>query len=26
VNSTTFGLPASANPMRSLQITGRLRF
>jgi hypothetical protein len=26
VNSTTFGLPAASNPMRSLQITGRLRF
>jgi len=26
VNSTTFGLPAAANPMRSVQITGRLRF
>ena len=26
VNSTTFGLPAGTNPMRSLQITGRLRF
>ncbi|HTV14900.1 MAG TPA: carboxypeptidase regulatory-like domain-containing protein [Acidobacteriaceae bacterium] len=26
VNSTTFGLPALSNPMRSLQITGRLRF
>jgi hypothetical protein len=26
VNSTTFGLPAAANAMRSLQITGRLRF
>jgi hypothetical protein len=26
VNSTTFGLPAGANPMRSLQLTGRLRF
>lgn len=26
VNSTTFGLPASANAMRSLQFTGRLRF
>jgi hypothetical protein len=26
VNSTTFGLPAAANPMRSLQLTGRLRF
>jgi len=26
VNSTTFGLPAAANPMRSLQVTGRLRF
>lgn len=26
VNSTTFGLPAATNPMRSLQITGRLRF
>lgn len=26
VNSTTFGLPASANAMRSLQLTGRLRF
>jgi hypothetical protein len=26
VNSTTFGLPASTNPMRSLQLTGRLRF
>jgi hypothetical protein len=26
VNSTTFGLPGSTNPMRSLQVTGRLRF
>ncbi len=26
VNGTTFGLPAAVNPMRSLQITGRLRF
>jgi hypothetical protein len=26
VNSVTFGLPASVNPMRSLQVTGRLRF
>ena len=26
VNSTTFGLPAAANAMRSLEITGRLRF
>jgi hypothetical protein len=26
VNSTTFGLPAAANPMRSIQVTGRLRF
>ncbi|MGC1460852.1 MAG: TonB-dependent receptor [Terracidiphilus sp.] len=26
VNSTTFGLPAPANPMRSLQLTARLRF
>ena len=26
VNSTTFGLPATTNPMRSLQLTGRLRF
>lgn len=26
VNSVTFGLPAAANPMRSLQVTGRLRF
>jgi hypothetical protein len=26
VNSTVFGLPAAANPMRSLQLTGRLRF
>ncbi|HEX4065445.1 MAG TPA: carboxypeptidase-like regulatory domain-containing protein [Acidobacteriaceae bacterium] len=26
VNGTTFGLPAGVNPMRSLQITGRLRF
>jgi hypothetical protein len=26
VNSTTFGLPANTNPMRSLQLTGRLRF
>lgn len=26
VNSTTFGLPATTNPMRRLQITGRLRF
>jgi hypothetical protein len=25
-NSTTFGLPASASAMRSLQLTGRLRF
>lgn len=25
-NSTTFGLPVSANPMRSLQITARVRF
>ena len=25
-NSTTFGLPSSANAMRSLQITGRMRF
>jgi hypothetical protein len=25
-NSTTFGLPAAANPMRTLQLTGRLRF
>jgi hypothetical protein len=26
VNSMTFGLPATTNPMRSLQLTGRLRF
>ncbi len=26
VNSTIFGLPAATNPMRSLQLTGRLRF
>jgi hypothetical protein len=26
VNSTTFGLPAAANPMRSMQITTRLRY
>jgi hypothetical protein len=26
VNSTIFGLPAPANPMRSLQVTARLRF
>ena len=26
VNSTQFGLPAAANPMRSLQTTIRLRF
>ncbi|MGB6133956.1 MAG: TonB-dependent receptor [Acidobacteriaceae bacterium] len=26
VNGTTFGLPAAVNPMRSLQVTGRLRF
>ncbi len=26
VNSTTFGLPATTNAMRSLQLTGRLRF
>jgi hypothetical protein len=26
VNSTTFGLPMPANPMRSLQVTARLRF
>jgi hypothetical protein len=26
VNSTTFGLPAQANAMRSLQVTARLRF
>jgi hypothetical protein len=26
VNSTTFGLPAGVNGMRSLQVTGRLRF
>ncbi len=26
VNSTTFGLPAATNPMRSLQLTARLRF
>lgn len=26
VNSVTFGLPAAVNPMRSLQVTGRLRF
>ena len=25
-NSTTFGLPANTNAMRSLQISGRLRF
>jgi hypothetical protein len=25
-NSSTFGLPAAVNPMRSVQITGRLRF
>jgi hypothetical protein len=25
-NSTTFGLPVATSPMRSLQITGRLRF
>jgi len=25
-NSTTFGLPSSANPMRSVQCTGRMRF
>ncbi|HEY1463051.1 MAG TPA: carboxypeptidase regulatory-like domain-containing protein [Terriglobales bacterium] len=25
-NSVTFGLPASVNPMRSVQLTGRLRF
>jgi hypothetical protein len=25
-NSTTFGLPTSVNPMRTLQLTGRLRF
>ncbi len=25
-NSTTFGLPAGANPMRSVQLSGRLRF
>lgn len=26
VNSPIFGLPATVNPMRSLQVTGRLRF
>jgi hypothetical protein len=26
VNSTTFGLPSAANSMRSLQLSGRLRF
>ena len=26
VNSTTFGLPSGVNPMRSMQVTGRLRF
>ncbi|MGH9718164.1 MAG: carboxypeptidase regulatory-like domain-containing protein [Candidatus Acidiferrales bacterium] len=26
INSTTFGLPAGVNPMRSLQLVGRLRF
>jgi len=26
VNNTLFGLPAAANPMRSLQLVGRLRF
>jgi outer membrane receptor protein involved in Fe transport len=26
VNGTTFGLPAAANPMRSFQLTARLRF
>ena len=26
VNSTTFGLPAATNPMRSMQLTGRFRF
>jgi hypothetical protein len=26
VNNTLFGLPAAANPMRSLQLIGRLRF
>ena len=26
VNGTTFGLPASANAMRTIQITGRLRY
>ena len=26
VNSTTFGLPAGTNPMRSMQLTGRFRF
>jgi Carboxypeptidase regulatory-like domain len=26
VNSTTFGLPAQANPMRSVQVTARMRF
>jgi hypothetical protein len=26
VNSTTFGLPAAASQMRSLQATARLRF
>jgi Carboxypeptidase regulatory-like domain len=26
VNGTTFGLPAAVNPMRSLQLVGRLRF
>jgi len=26
VNSTTFGLPAATDAMRSLQLTARLRF
>jgi hypothetical protein len=26
VNSTTFGLPVAANPMRSMRLVGRLRF
>jgi hypothetical protein len=26
VKSTTFGLPSAVNPMRSMQLTGRLRF
>ena len=25
-NSTTFGLPVAARPMRSMQVTARLRF